>query len=173
VGLDVVKTAIKQLGGNLTVSSQAGGTEFTLDIPLTLAIIDGFLVRSGKRMYVIPLSSVDSCFDRPRTKQTERLITRGGEFIPYASSRSLFGEDEIAPEREELVIVNIFDAKLALGFDQVLGGYQTVIKPIGEIARFVPGVSGAAILADGNIALILDIAALARKVKEGETGAHL
>jgi len=173
VGLDVVKTAIKQLGGNLTVSSQPGGTEFTLDIPLTLAIIDGFLVRSGKRMYVIPLSSVDSCFDRPRTKQTERLITRGSEFIPYASSRSLFGEDEPAPEREELVIVNIFDAKLALGFDQVLGGYQTVIKPIGEIARFVPGVSGAAILADGNIALILDIAALARKVKEGETGAHL
>lgn len=173
VGLDVVKTAIKQLGGNLTVSSTAGGTEFTLDIPLTLAIIDGFLVRSGHRMYVIPLSSVDSCFDRPRPPKSERLITRGGEFIPYASSRSLFGEDEVAPDREELVIVNIFDAKLALGFDQVLGGYQTVIKPIGEIARFVSGVSGAAILADGNIALILDIAALARKIKEGETGAHL
>ncbi|MBU0936790.1 MAG: chemotaxis protein CheA [Spirochaetes bacterium] len=169
VGLDVVKTAIKQLGGNLSVGMREGeGTEFTLDIPLTLAIIDGFLVRSGRRMYVIPLSSVDSCFDRPRPPRTERLLTHGAEFIPYASSRTLFGEDEAAPEREELVIVNIFDAKLALGFDQVMGGYQTVIKPIGEVARFVPGVSGAAILADGNIALILDIAALARQIKSGE-----
>lgn len=168
VGLDVVKTAIDQLGGTLSVASQAGkGTEFILDIPLTLAIIDGFLVRSGKRNFVIPLSSVDSCFDRPRPKDPERIITQGEEFLPYASSRDLFGEDEPPPPREEVVIVSVFDSKIALGFDQVLGGYQTVIKPIGEIARFASGVSGAAILADGGIALILDVAALAKKYKSG------
>ena len=166
VGLDVVKTAIDQLGGTLTVKSQLGkGTEFRLDIPLTLAIIDGFLVRSGSRNFVIPLSCVDSCFERERRNDPERLIVRGKDFIPYVSSRDLFGEDEEPPEREEIVIVSIFDSKLAIGFDQVLGGYQTVIKPIGEIARYVTGVSGAAILADGGIALILDVAALARAHK--------
>ena len=166
VGLDVVKTAIDQLGGSLTVQSRLGkGSEFNLDIPLTLAIIDGFLVRSGTRNFVIPLSSVDSCFERERPKDPERLIVRGKDFIPYLSSRDIFGEDDEAPAREEVVIVSIFESRLALGFDQVLGGYQTVIKPIGEIARFASGVSGAAILADGGIALILDIAALARAHK--------
>jgi len=166
VGLDVVKTAIDQLGGILAVHSQKGnGTEFNLDIPLTLAIIDGFLVRSGIRMYVIPLSSVDSCFERERSREPERLIVRGKDFIPYVSSRDLFGQDEEAPVREEVVIVSIFESKLAIGFDQVIGGYQTVIKPIGEIARFATGISGAAILADGGIALILDVAALARSHK--------
>jgi len=166
VGLDVVKTAIDQLGGTLTVNSRIGkGTEFCLDIPLTLAIIDGFLVRSGKRNFVIPLSSVDSCFERERPKEPERLIVRGKDFIPYVSSRDLFGEDEAAPAREEVVIVSVFESKLAIGFDQVIGGYQTVIKPIGEIARFAAGISGAAILADGGIALILDVAALARTHK--------
>lgn len=167
VGLDVVKTAIDQLGGTLNVHGDTGkGTEFTLDIPLTLAIIDGFLVRSGRRMFVIPLASVDSCFERARPEDPERLITRGDEFIPYASSRVLFGSDGDAPEREEIVIVSVFDSKLAIGFDQVLGGYQTVIKPIGEVARYAIGVSGAAILADGGIALILDVAALAKKLKD-------
>lgn len=168
VGLDVVKTAVDQLGGTLSVHTQAGaGSEFVLDIPLTLAIIDGFLVRSGRRMFVIPLSSVNSCFERARPAEPERLITRGEEFLPYVSSRDLFGEDEAPPAREEVVIVSVFDSKLALGFDQVLGGYQTVIKPIGEIARFASGVSGAAILADGGIALILDVGALAKRFKDG------
>jgi len=166
VGLDVVKTAIDQLGGTLTVKSKLGkGTEFWLDIPLTLAIIDGFLVRSGRRNFVIPLSSVDSCFERERQKEPERLLVRGKDFIPYISSRDMFGEDEDPPEREEIVIVSVFDSKLAIGFDQVIGGYQTVIKPIGEITRYATGVSGAAILADGGIALILDVAALARTHK--------
>lgn len=163
VGLDVVKTAIDQLGGTLSVNSKLGeGSEFILDIPLTLAIIDGFLVRAGRRMFVIPLSSVDSCFERERSKKAERLIVRDKEFIPYVSSRDLFGADDPLPPREEVVIVSIFDSRLAIGFDQVIGGYQTVIKPIGEIARFTAGVSGAAILADGGIALILDVAALAK-----------
>jgi two-component system chemotaxis sensor kinase CheA len=163
VGLDVVKTAIDQLGGTLTVHSKQGeGSEFILDIPLTLAIIDGFLVRAGRRMFVIPLSSVDSCFERERPAVSERLIVRDKEFIPYVSSRDLFGADDPVPPREEVVIVSIFDSRLAIGFDQVIGGYQTVIKPIGEIARFATGVSGAAILADGGIALILDVAALAK-----------
>jgi two-component system chemotaxis sensor kinase CheA len=163
VGLDVVKTAIDQLGGMLTVNSSLGkGTEFSLDIPLTLAIIDGFLVRSGGRSYVVPLSSVHSCFERMRPEKPERLIVQGKDFIPYVSARSLFGEDEPAPDREEIVIVSVLNSKIAIGFDQVLGGYQTVIKPIGEIAKYASGVSGAAILADGGIALILDVMALAK-----------
>ena len=104
-------------------------------------------------------------FRSERTASAERLIVRDKEFIPYVSSRDLFGADDPAPPREEVVIVSIFDSRLAIGFDQVIGGYQTVIKPIGEIARFATGVSGAAILADGGIALILDVAALAKAHK--------
>lgn len=166
VGLDVVKTAIDQLGGSLSVKSTLNkGTDFILDIPLTLAIIDGFLVRSGSRMFVIPLSSVDSCFERDRPLQEERLIVKDKEFIPYVSARRIFSSDETAPSREEVVIVSVFESKLALGFDQIIGGYQTVIKPIGEIARYTNGVSGAAILADGGIALIIDVASLAKAHK--------
>jgi two-component system chemotaxis sensor kinase CheA len=134
-------------------------------MPLTLAIIDGFLVRAGERMFVIPLSSVDSCFEREKPAIAERLIIRDGSFIPYVPSRSLFGSDDTPPSREEVVIVSVFESKLAIGFDQVIGGYQTVIKPLGEIARFANGISGAAILADGSIALILDLGNLAKQYR--------
>jgi len=116
-------------------------------------------------MFVIPLSSVDSCFERERPAIVERMIIRDNSFIPYVSSRALFGTEDTPPAREEIVIVSVFESKLAIGFDQVLGGYQTVIKPLGEIARFANGVSGAAILADGSIALILDVANLAKQYR--------
>jgi two-component system chemotaxis sensor kinase CheA len=168
-GLDVVKTAIERLGGDLHLKTEPGkGSSFILDIPLTIAIIDGFLVRLGDRRFIIPLLCIAECFERPRTAGRERLINRGGELVPVVDIRAHFALDSgtITGNREEIVIAKVSDGKIAMIFDQLLGGYQTVIKPLGELARFCPGVSGSAILADGQVALILDIPSLARLLRD-------
>lgn len=168
VGLDVVKTAIEQLGGTVQIQSERGrGSQFILNIPLTMAIIDGFLARSGRQMMIIPLASVHSCFERQRPEVNEHMLVNAGEVLPYLSMRDFFVIAEPPSEREEVVIVSILESKLALGFDQILGGFQTVIKSIGELAREMPGLSGSAILPDGGIALILDIAALTQRLSRG------
>lgn len=165
VGMDVVKTAIDQLGGRVGINTVRGqGTTFTLDIPLTLAIIDGFLVRSEDRNFVIPLQAVDTCFERKRPLGTERLLEKDGEFIPYYDSYDFFAIDGKKPELEEVLIARVFDSKVAIGFDQIIGGFQTVVKPIGELARHARGVSGSAILANGGIAFIVDVQSIAQEV---------
>jgi two-component system chemotaxis sensor kinase CheA len=168
-GLDVVKTAVERLGGELYVLSDPGkGSTFTLEIPLTIAIIDGFLVRLGDRRFIIPLLCIAECFERPRSEARERLINRNGELVPVIDLRKHFtltGTTNTGG-REEIVIANVLDGKIALVLDQLLGGYQTVIKPLGELARFCPGVSGSAILADGQVALILDMPSLARTIRD-------
>ena len=88
--------------------------------------------------------------------------------MPLIELREYFAlaGESIPDGREEIVIANVLDGKIALAFDQLLGGYQTVIKPLGELARFCPGVSGSAILADGQVALILDMPSLARTLRD-------
>jgi chemotaxis protein histidine kinase CheA len=168
-GLDVVKTAVERLGGELRLLSEPGkGSTFILEIPLTIAIIDGFLVRLGDRRFIIPLLCIAECFERPRSGGWERLINRNGELVPAIDLREHFALETrtITGGREEIVIANVLDGRIALVFDQLLGGYQTVIKPLGELARFCPGVSGSAILADGQVALILDMPSLARTLRD-------
>jgi two-component system chemotaxis sensor kinase CheA len=168
-GLDVVKTTIERLGGELRLRTEPGkGSSFILEIPLTIAIIDGFLVRLGDRRFIIPLLCIAECFERPQSGSKERLINRNGELIPVIDIREHFALDSkpVTGSREEIVIATVADGKIALVFDQLLGGYQTVIKPLGELARFCPGVSGSAILADGQVALILDMPSLARTLRD-------
>jgi two-component system chemotaxis sensor kinase CheA len=168
-GLDVVKSTIERLGGGLRLKTEPGkGSSFILEIPLTIAIIDGFLVRLGDRRFIIPLLCIAECFERPRSGSREKLINRGGELIPVVDIHDHFAlpEESIWGNREEIVIAKVLDGKIALVFDQLLGGYQTVIKPLGELARFCPGVSGSAILADGQVALILDLPSLARTLRD-------
>jgi two-component system chemotaxis sensor kinase CheA len=135
---------------------------------LTIAIIDGFLVRLGDRRFIIPLLCIAECFERPRSEGRERLINRNGELVPVIDLRKHFALTGTTNTggREEIVIANVLDGRIALVFDQLLGGYQTVIKPLGELARFCPGVSGSAILADGQVALILDMPSLARTIRD-------
>jgi two-component system, chemotaxis family, sensor kinase CheA len=96
------------------------------------------------------------------------LINRNGELVPVIDIREHFALETgtITGGREEIVIANVLDGRIAIVFDQLLGGYQTVIKPLGELARFCPGVSGSAILADGQVALILDMPSLARTLRD-------
>ncbi len=169
-GLDVVRTAIERLGGDVELTSTLGsGTEFALRVPLTIAIVDGFLVEAGGTSFVIPLSNVLECFERDRRCASERLVERGGSLVPLVDLASAFGlpGEREGESREAVVVAQAGSGRIALRVDRVVGGYQTVIKPLGEIARHARGVSGATVLADGSVALILDAAAIAKGFKEG------
>lgn len=172
VGMDVVKREIDSLGGSVQLDSAPGrGMTVTLKIPLTLAIIDGLLVRIGDEFFVVPLSSVDGCIEMRREALRDlgerTIISYRDELVPYVQLRSFFafasaGEgSEEEPEIEQLVIASTQESKVGLVVDQVIGDYQTVIKPLGRMYRDVEGISGATILGDGTVALILDVNRLA------------
>ena len=174
VGMDVVKREIDSLGGSVSVESKRGeGTKVTLKIPLTLAIIDGLLVRVGKEYYVVPLSSVDGCIEIKRTerltsKEGRKLLTYRDELLPYVGIRELFDVNGTAPDIEQIVVVNADEARVGFVVDQVVGDYQTVIKPLGRMFKNAEGLSGATILGDGTVALIVDVNRLAASAQREE-----
>ncbi|MBK9991651.1 MAG: chemotaxis protein CheA [Verrucomicrobia bacterium] len=166
VGLDVVKRTIDQLRGRIELHSQLGkGAEFRLSLPLTLAIIDGLMVAVGKDRYILPLSAAREAIDLPTGHHTgsqrRNLVSLRGESIPYLRLRDIFNYGTPPPDlRERVVIVELEQSRLGLVVDEVLGNYQTVIKSLGWIAPEAPVYSGATVLGDGRIALIIDIPAL-------------
>ncbi len=162
VGMDVVKRRIEALHGSVEIGSRRGaGTTITLSLPLTLAIIDGLLVRIGATHFVIPLSAVEECLELKREaagRARERGMMRYRErMIIYLSLRSFFGIDGEPPAIERVVVSDIGGDKIGFGLDQVIGHHQTVIKPLGRVYRDIQGVSGATILGDGSVSLILDV----------------
>lgn len=162
VGMDVVKKTIEELGGNIDVESEMGkGTVITLKIPLTLAIIEGLLVRINKDHYIIPLSAVEECIemkmsDADRMRETNQVNVRGS-LVPYVNLRKIFMSGGVPPAIDHIVIVNSEGRKSGLLVDEVIGEQQTVVKNLGIVYKDVEGISGATILGDGTIALILDI----------------
>ena len=162
VGMDVVKRTMEELGGVIEVESKGGkGTRITLRIPLTLAIIRGLLVRISEASYVIPLSSVEECFEitRPETHR-ERDISQTnfrGTLLPYLNLRKIFLLNSKPPEIEHMVIINSDGSRKGFLVDQVIGELQTVVKNLGMVYSHVEGISGATILGDGRVALILDV----------------
>jgi len=167
VGLDVVKRTIDQLRGRIELHSQPGkGAEFRLSLPLTLAIIDGLMVGVGGDRYILPLSLVREAIDLPKGhhsgSQRRNLVNIRDEFIPYLRVRDIF-DYGTAPAnlRERVVIMELEQTKLGLVVDEVFGNHQTVIKSLGWIAPSAPVFSGATVLGDGRVALIVDILALA------------
>ncbi|MBL8967804.1 MAG: chemotaxis protein CheA [Spirochaetaceae bacterium] len=170
VGMDVVKREIDSLGGSVSLSTEPGrGTTVTLKIPLTLAIIEGLLVRIEDEHYVIPLSSVDGCIEIKREELAaygdRRILSYREELVPFVSLRGAFETPGAEPEIEQIVIANSQDMRVGFVVDQVVGDYQTVIKPLGRMFKDVEGVSGATILGDGTVALILDVNRLAAAVQ--------
>lgn len=174
VGMDVVKKDITALGGTISIETQQGkGTDFILKIPLTLAIIEGMLVQIGNSIFVIPLTNIQECMEfSPADGDEDKLcshIDARGEFLPYINLRRWFEIDDPLPPSQQVVIVNDQDSKLGVVVDRVIGNHQTVIKPLGALYRNVEGLSGATILGDGSVALILDIFKLSNVVKNTET----
>jgi len=168
VGMDVVKRSIESVKGRITVTSRTGeGTCFSIRIPLTLAIIDGMLVRVGGQLFTVPLLSIrESIRTRPewvtRTIDGGELIDIRGELVPVVRLHRILetpGEHE-ALTRGILLVVEQDDRRLCLFADEILGQYQTVIKGLGDFFGKIRGVSGSSILSNGDISLILDIKGL-------------
>lgn len=164
VGLDVVKTKIESLGGNVQVASKLGaGTKFTVQLPLTLSIISAMLIRLGEEKYAIPLSSiVETAIVRKeeiRTAHGNKMMDFRNSFIPLISLSSLFEVPDYSEENEsetEVVIVRKGDKLAALMIDEFIGQHEIVLKTLGKYLTNLFAVSGATILGDGQVALIID-----------------
>ena len=173
VGMDVVKRGIEGLRGSIGVDSVRGsGTTITLKIPLTLAIIDSLLVKIGKDHFVLPLAAIEECVELTRDdikkSHGRNLANVRGAIVPYIPLREHFRITEQRPEIEQIVIAVIHGTKVGFVVDHVVGEHQTVIKSLGKMYRDVKGVSGATILGDGTVALILDMGVLLQSVERLE-----
>jgi two-component system chemotaxis sensor kinase CheA len=165
VGMDVVKKTIEALRGTINVTSNPGmGSEITLAIPLTLAIIDGLLVRVGTGCYVIPLSAVEECLE---LSQEHDVQSRGRSFIslreslvPFIRLRELFQTSTKPDQFQKVVVISTGSERVGLVVDQIIGDHQTVIKAMSRLHHDVATFSGATILGDGSVALILDVSHL-------------
>jgi two-component system chemotaxis sensor kinase CheA len=166
VGMDVVKRTIEGLRGTLEITSVPGqGSEVTLRIPLTLAIIDGLLVRVGGARYVIPLSAVEECLEltaEQDARSTGRsLLTIRDKLVPFIRLREIFRTTARADRYQKIVVISMGGERVGLVVDQILGDHQTVIKPLSPFHAELGTFSGATILGDGSVALILDVGFLA------------
>jgi two-component system, chemotaxis family, sensor kinase CheA len=168
VGMDVVKKNVESLRGKIEISSTPGkGTILTVRLPLTLAIIDGQVVRVGRNRYIIPIHSI-SCSLRPSGQQLSSVQCRGemvkvqGELIPLVRLYKLFDVVPLTEEPTESLLVVVEDdgRKCGLLVDDLSGQQQVVIKSLGGGLGRVKGISGAAIMGDGKVSLILDVPGL-------------
>ncbi|TPQ24668.1 chemotaxis protein CheA [Methylomonas sp. HW2-6] len=161
VGMDVVKRNVTDLRGSIEVDSAIGvGTTMRIRLPLTLAIIDGFLVGVGKSSFVVPLDRVVECVELTNDTGHNDYMDLRGEVLPFIRLRSLFGINEQPPRRANVVVVDVAGAKTGLVVDRLLGEFQTVIKPLGKLFAHVQGLGGSTILGSGEVALILDVPVL-------------
>lgn len=167
VGMDVVKRQIDALRGTVSIASEAGkGTTISLTLPLTLAIIDGLLVEIGDDQFIVPMSVVTENVELRRSDRARNngrnVVAVRGDLIPYIHLREMFGQEEGEPEIEKIVIVRHEDQRVGLVVDRVLGSHQTVIQSLSRFYRNIEIVSGATIMGDGRVALILDLAGVVR-----------
>ncbi|NER62614.1 chemotaxis protein CheA [Pseudomonas sp. MAFF212427] len=173
VGMDVVRSAIDQLRGVIEIDSTPGlGCTFRIRLPLTLAIIDGFLVSVGPEHFVIPLDMVTECMEAPETQAEQHHLNLRGRPLPCIDLQQHFGLPRSASTRRNIVVVSQGRQHAGLIVDQLHGELQTVIKPLGQLFQHLSGISGSTILGSGQVALILDIPSLFRQSQhraEGET----
>ncbi len=172
VGMDVVKKNVEALRGSIEVDSELGkGTSIRIRLPLTLSIIDGFLVGVGSASYVIPLDSVVECIEHTEDADVVRdhgghYVSLRGEVLPFLDLRQLFDEQSREGSRENIVVVQCAGQKAGLVVDALMGEYQTVIKPLSRIFSKLSGISGSTILGSGEVAMILDVGALVGEAEQ-------
>jgi len=175
VGLDVVMTNIKNLRGTVEIDSEIGkGTTITIKLPLTLAIIDGMMVRVGQERFIIPLNMISE-FIKASPEQVHQAEGRGafihlrGENLPYAGLYDLLDLDADChtPTDGILVVLQHNNRKLALMVDDILGQEQVVIKSLKEnMQQQIDGIAGVTILGNGMVAIILDVPTIYKMVKQ-------
>ncbi|AKJ27102.1 chemotaxis protein CheA [Caldimonas brevitalea] len=160
VGMDVVKRNITSLRGSVCVRSEPGrGTTVSVRLPLTLAIIDGFLVGVGPSVFVVPLDVIDECIESSAQAGHAYCDLRG-QMLPLIRLRDHFEIDAPLPRRESVVVIDHAGQRVGLAVDALLGEFQTVINPLSRVFNQVKSISGSTILGSGGAALILDVPAL-------------
>jgi two-component system chemotaxis sensor kinase CheA len=174
VGMDVVKRNIELLRGSVAVDSELGlGTTVTIHLPLTLAIIDGFMVEAQQERYIIPLSMVEECVEMGSEEwqidEVQHYVNLRGQVLPYLRLGDFFHKNKnkyIKAHRESLVVVRFGEAKAGFVVDELHGENQTVIKPLGKLFENLHGIGGATVLGSGDVALILDVQGLIQHAKK-------
>jgi len=174
VGMDVVRREIEALRGSFDIQSKKGkGTTVTVRLPLTLAIIDGLLVESGRERFVIPLHHVQECVELTgrdiNNTHGRHVMNVRDRLVPYVRLSEFFvTSDREALSIEQVIVVQAEDFTTGLVVDRIVGEKQAVIKPLGKMFRQADGVSGATILGDGTVALILDVPQITRCAQREE-----
>jgi two-component system, chemotaxis family, sensor kinase CheA len=171
VGLDVVQKGIETLKGTIDITGKKGsGTTITLTLPLTLAIIEGLLVRVSEENFVIPLSTVEECVELTRRDidhaHGRHMAYIRGQFVPYIRLRERFAVHGTPPPIEYIVITANEGVKIGLVVDHIIGEHQTVIKSLNKFYKNIQELSGATILGDGSVALVVDVQKLIREFEK-------
>lgn len=174
VGMDVVRKNIQSLGGSVEIDSAEGyGTRVSVRLPLTLAIMDGMSVGVSTETYIVPLGSVvESINLEPSMIRSvggvNRILEVRDEYLPVVSLQEFFGvprAQESARGNSTVIVVEAEGQRVALLVDELIGQHQVVVKNLEANYRKVPGISGATIMGDGHVALILDVAQLVRRAR--------
>jgi len=173
VGMDVVRSAIDALRGTIEIDSRRGqGCTFRIRLPLTLAIIDGFLVSLGDEYFVVPLDMVTECLELDDALNGSKYgyLSLRGKPLPCIDLAAHFGLPPSQDRRRNILVVTLGRQQAGLVVDRLHGELQTVIKPLGLLFQHLQGISGSTILGSGQIALILDIASLFRQLQNSVEG---
>jgi two-component system, chemotaxis family, sensor kinase CheA len=160
VGLDVVRKNIESIHGEVVLETKRGqGTTFTIKLPLTLSIMDGMLVRIGNSKYILPLSSIDKCFEMETTKISADVCQKhvfDGALLPVFNLHSVFTENVNHSTMTQVIRLNYDEYPVCVTVDNIIGEYQAVLKPLGDLYQGQDEFSGATILGDGSVALVVD-----------------
>jgi two-component system chemotaxis sensor kinase CheA len=167
VGMDIVKRNIEAIHGEVTLHSTLHeGTTITIKLPLTLSIVDGMLVKIAASEYILPLTSVDKCYEirTEKLKGLSQKVVLDGTLIPVFNLREAFHEHDGKPEITQIIKVHYDRYPVCITVDAVLGEYQAVMKPLGSLYSKHDEFSGATILGDGTVALVMDTTKLIRQL---------
>ena len=175
VGMDVVKKNIESLRGQVEIRSEYGsGSIFKMSLPLTLAIIDGMVIRVGSETYVIPTVSIIRSIKPDRQDLSSvlnqgEMVTLQGSLIPLYRMADFYHIDDTQQNPEDAVVVIVEDEERQAGLlvDELIGRQQVVIKSLGETMKNIPGISGGAIMPDGRVGLIIDVGGLVKYASDG------
>jgi two-component system chemotaxis sensor kinase CheA len=180
--MDVVRRNIESVRGRVEIASTPGhGTTFAVRLPLTLAVTDGMLVRVGDERYIVPLTNIHMSF-RPEPPMLQTVAERGevvtlrGDVMPVVRLHRLFAVEHAAEDPTRALLMIVGDGRQrrsALLVDELLGQQQVVAKSLGEGVGQVRGIAGGAILGDGRVGLILDVAEICALAESGEALAPL
>jgi len=167
IGMDIVRKKIQELNGEINIDSEKGlGTYVTIKLPLTLSIVDTLLVQINESNYLIPkhiILEVNELTISELNNIKNNVILKNKELLPIINLNKRFGNNKYSQKIINIITVNIKDKNYGLTVDNILGEYQAVIKPLGELFKNKDSFSGASILGDGSLALMIDTQKLIQK----------